>query len=321
MNDAIYAVTLSGRKRLIYRMPGRLNLHDISRDGRLLVVRDNIRAGIVCLAPGETKERDLSWFDSSGVSDPSDDGKTLLLSETGEGAAAYGESYYTIYLCNTDGLPPKRLGDGYPISLSPDGKWVLANLRDASPPQLVLRPTGIGESKPLPHNNISFREQGSWFPDSKHLVLIGNEPEHRARCYIQEIEGGEPRPITPEGIAGRLITPDGKFIIAGGAQQKRAFYPVEGGEARPISGLEDQDVLIRFSGDGRSLYVAQGSLSTRIYRVDLESGYRELWKEIMPADLTGLLFIQRPRLSSDGKSYAYDYIRELTDLFLVDGLK
>jgi serine/threonine protein kinase len=321
MNDAIYAVTLSGRKRLIYRMAGRLILHDIARDGRLLVVRDNIRAGIVCLAPGDTKERDLSWFDSSAASDLSDDGKTLLMGETGEGGAAYGESLYTIYLRATDGSPPVRLGDGYPISLSPDRKWVLANLRNASPPQLFLRPAGFGESRTLPQHNISFREQGGWFPDSKRLLLTGSEPEHRARCYIQDIEGGEPHPITPEGIVGRLITPDGKFIIAGGAGHKRAFYPVEGGEPRSISGLEDQDVLIRFGGDGRSLYAVQGSLPTKIYRIDLESGRRELWKEIMPSDLTGLLFIQRPRLSADGKSYAYDYIRELTELFLIEEVK
>ena len=79
--------------------------------------------------------------------------------------------------------------------------------------------------------------------------------------------------------------------------------------------------MIRFSADGRSLYVTQGSLPTGIYRIDLQSGHREPWKEIMPSDLTGLLFIQRPRLSADGKSYAYDYLRELTDLFLVEGLK
>lgn len=315
MNEALYAVTLSGRMRMIYRMAGRLILQDISSDGRLLMIRDDVGSGVISRAPGEVNERDLRWFDASSVEHLSDDGKTILLGETGEGGA------YGIYLRKTDGSPAVRLGDGFPLSLSPDGKWALANLRDASPQQLVLRPTGVGESKTITGGNISFREQGSWFPDSRNLLLTGNEPEHRARCYVQDIEGGNPRPITSEGIVGRLITPEGKFIIAGGAARTRAFYPVEGGEPRPVSGLEEQDVLIRFSNDGQSLYAAQGSLPTRIFRIDLESGRRELWKEIMPSNLAGLLFIHRPRLSSDGKAYAYTYIRELTDLFLVEGLK
>ena len=44
------------------RVPGRLNLQDVSKDGRLLVTREDARIGMMALAPGESAERDLSWL-------------------------------------------------------------------------------------------------------------------------------------------------------------------------------------------------------------------------------------------------------------------
>jgi eukaryotic-like serine/threonine-protein kinase len=315
---ALRAMTLSGGGRRIYQMAGQLVLHDITRDGRLLVAREGIRGGVIGLAPGEAKERDLSWLDATYVRGLSDDGRKVLLGEGGSGGGPNG----SVYLRPTDGSLAVRLGEGYPISLSPDGKWALARLRHTTPPQLILYPTGAGRPKPLPGGMINFREQGSWFPDSKRMLLVGAEPGHRPRCYAEDIDGGDPRPITPEGVTGRLITPDGKYILAGGGQQKRALFPVEGGDSpRPISGLEDQDVLIRLSADGGSLYIAQGTLPIKVYRLDLASGRREPLKEIAPSDAAGLLYIQPPYLSSDGKAYAYEYFRYLHDLYLVEGAK
>ena len=315
INDAIYAVTLSDKPRLVYRMAGRLNLHDIARDGRVLAIRTNIRGGVLDLAPGEAKERDLSWFDSSSVSDISADGSTLLISESGEAGL------YSMFLRRADGSPPVQIGDAFPIALSPDGKWVLANRRNALPPQLILQPTGAGETKLLPAGNIKFRERGAWFPDSRRLLLVGSEPDRPARCYLWEVDSNRLSPITPEGITGGPITPDGKYFLSDGGQQKRELYPIDGGEPRAIAGLEDGDAPLRFSSDGHSLYVAQGNLPTRIFRLDLASGRREFLKELAPADPTGLLFTELPRLSADGKSYAYAYLRELDDLFLMDEMK
>lgn len=312
LNDAMYAVTLSGKQRLVYRMAGRLNLYDVARDGRVLAVRTNVRGGVLDLAPGETKERDLSWFDTSAVSDISADGNTLLISETGEAGL------YTFYLRQANGSPPVQIGDGFPIALSPDGKWVLANRRNASPPQLILQPTGTGETRLIPPGNIKFRERGAWFPDSRRVLLVGSETDRRPRCYLWDLDSNGLSPVTPEGITGGPITPDGKYFVAGGAQQKRSLYPTDGGEPRLIAGLEGQDTPLRFSNDGKSLYVAQGNLPIQIFRLDLASGRRELLKELAPSDPTGLLFTELPRLSADGKSYAYAYLRELDDLFLME---
>ncbi|HEY3215743.1 MAG TPA: protein kinase, partial [Candidatus Eisenbacteria bacterium] len=82
---ALHAVSLAGagRLRCVTRMAGAITLHDISKDGKVLISRDSERSGILGLAPGETKERDLSWLDVSVVADLSSDGKTLLFNEQG----------------------------------------------------------------------------------------------------------------------------------------------------------------------------------------------------------------------------------------------
>jgi hypothetical protein len=55
--------------------------------------------------------------------------------------------------------------------------------------------------------------------------------------------------------------------------------------------------------------------------VERETGRRELWKELMPSDSAGLLKIFGCYFSADGRSYAYTYGRNLSDLYLVEGVK
>src|SRR4029077_15560434 len=105
---SVYALNLSGNERLIYRSPGGFAIHDISRSGLVLLTADKSRISISALAPGETRERSLSWFDWSLLGDMSADGKTIVFSESGEAEG----SNYSIFLRKTDGSPAVRLGDG-----------------------------------------------------------------------------------------------------------------------------------------------------------------------------------------------------------------
>ena len=75
---AIRAVSLSGRERLVERVPAPLKLDDISRTGRVLVTKGMNLGGITCLIPGETREREVGWLDNACVEGLSADGKTLL---------------------------------------------------------------------------------------------------------------------------------------------------------------------------------------------------------------------------------------------------
>jgi serine/threonine protein kinase len=319
--DALYAVALSGQERLVLRMTSHLMLHDISRDGRVLFASYNYSDTVVGQAPGEPKERDLSWLHSGILSDLSPDGKEILFEYAGEGAGIN----YAVYLRHTDGSPAVRLGDGALARLSPDGKWALTVL--FMPSQLMVLPTGAGESKTLERGPIEqYSYEAGWFPDGKQVVFQGRESGHDWRCYIQSIDGGPPRAITPErttGSAGEIfISPDARFVIAADAQHQPSFYPVAGGAPQPISHLESMERIIGWTSDGHSLYLAvRHEMPIKVYRFDPSTGRRELLKEITPADPAGIFSANRIFMTPDGKGYAYSVSRVLSDLYVVEGLK
>jgi Tol biopolymer transport system component len=245
----------------------------------------------------------------------SPDGSTIIFSETGEAVGAN----YSIFMRKTDGSPAIRLGDGGFGFLSPDGKWVLSE--DRSPARLVLLPTGVGEPRDLTDNKTDHFNAG-WLPDGKSVFYSTAEPGHGPRTYVLDIQGGTPRAITPEGVSGGIVTPDGKSLLAMDPKRQRWLYPIAGGEPQKFSVTLDSDERVMgFSADGQNLLVRTRAIPVKLTRVNLETGKRELWREITPADPAGIQSIASIRVSADGKAYAYSAGRVLSDLYVVDGLK
>jgi len=315
---AIYASTLGGRERLIARVPDTLTIHDIWQDGRVLLARDTWRRELIGLASGESKERDLSWFDYSFPAELSPDGKELLFTEEGEG----GGPNYSVYQRKIGEASAVRLGDGQAISVSPDGKWVITSLPSA-PAQLILLPTGPGEAKSLTHDSIN-HSRARWLPDGRGFLFSGKEPGHGARIYRQDSSDGKPVPISPEGIDPLVLvlSPDGQLVVGVGPDEKAYFYPVAGGEPKPVPGIGLGEQPIQWSDDAKAIYLYKpGDLPDKVYRLDLSTGHKTLWKELMPTDSAGVSRIGPILITPDGKSCLYGYHRILSDLYLVEGLK
>src|SRR5580704_14578058 len=314
---SLYAVNLSGNVRLLARVPGELTLLDVGRDGNVLLTRGNDRAGMIGLASGEAREHDLSWLDWSVPNDVSPDGKTVLFTESGEG----GGPKYAVYLRKMDGSPAIRLSDGAGMALSPDGKWALSR-STTTPAPLFLLPTGVGEAKPLSNDSINHLN-GSWLPDGKQLVFSGNEAGHGFRLYVTSPGEAKPRPISPEGVNPAVVlSPKGDFAASVGPDHKIYLYPVAGGERVPVSGSEPDEAPTGWSADGRSLYVFRfGQIPAKVFELELSTGKRKLWKELVPADAAGIDTIRGVAITRDARAYVYGYIRTLSDLYLVEGLK
>ena len=308
------AVTLRGRERVVAASAGPLTLHDIAPDGRALVSRDLVRAGIVGMVAGDPHPRDLSWLDYSVARDLSADGKTLIFSESGEaGGAIFG-----VYLRHTDGDPAVRLGDGTSESLSPDGRWVLSIPRNQKPAQIVMLPTGTGQPRPVTRDVINHRS-ARWFPDGKRILFQGNEPGAAPRLWVQSIDGGPPRAVAPDNVSATQITPDGRHVLGRAPDRRFYLYPVDGGAPKVVGTLHDGDVPVRFSSDGRSLYVTTfGKVPARVTKVDLATGARTLWLEILPSEAAGLVNVGPIFVTPEGGTAVYSYTRLLSDLYTVE---
>jgi hypothetical protein len=321
-NRSLYAVSLTGKLRLLTRVTGSLTIQDAARDGRVLLIDETRRLGLSALPPGASKERELSWLDWSRPIGLSRDGKTTLFYESGEG----GGAGYSTYVRDTDGSPAVRLGEGQALALSPDGKLAIALLHKLTDAHLVLYPTGAGQARPLslPGLKITLGVGGVRFLPDNRRVLIGAREEGRGnRVYLVDTEGGKPRAITPENVRGPgPISTDGKRFVARAPDGNPVAYPIEGGEPTPIAGFHPGDTAVGWTADDRGIFVQRsGAPVAKIERVDPVTGKAEPWREILPADSTGVVRVSSALVSPDGKFYVYAYSRVLSNLFLVEGLK
>jgi DNA-binding winged helix-turn-helix (wHTH) protein/dipeptidyl aminopeptidase/acylaminoacyl peptidase len=317
----LHAVSSSARQRYVAQMPGEWKLHDIARDGRAILSQDHNRSRIVVRGSGDDGERDLSWLDRSVAVDLSRDGTTLLLTEVG---AAAGDSK-AVYLRKMDGSPAVRLGEGLGITLSQDGQWAAA-IQGADPERLALLPTGVGQSKLLPRGSITDYFRVRWFPDGNRIVFGAIEPGRPVRAYAQDVAGGDPRPVQWNGsIQTTAFSPDGTSYVAlsGG---KVYQCNVEDCEPHLVPGSVAGDRPIVISDDRRTLFTVQSDGMRRtVHRIDLITGEREHWMTLTIPDLAGVMDVgpgfDAVLLAADGRAYAHNFLRMLSDLYLVEGLQ
>ena len=188
----------------------------------------------------------------------------------------------------------------------------------------MLLPTGPGQSKTLPHTGITSAHFGQYFRDGKRILFIGWSGSGSRRLYVQNLDGGPPNAVSPEGIAGDVaaVSPDGLLVAAQGPDSRIAIYPLDGGAPRPISGADAGESPVLWSSDGRSLYAYKRSETpARVFQIDVATGRRILWKTIAPADRSGLITIDNVVMTPDARSYAYCYSRILTSLELAERLR
>jgi hypothetical protein len=315
----LYAVTRSGRERLVLRAPGGLRLQDIAPDGRVLLKRDDRRWEVVGGRVGEPP-RKLSWLQMMEVAPGavSADGRFVVMSEISGTTPDY-----EVYLVKFDGSPPVLLGSGRAGGISPDAKWV-TSLPPADNTKVLILPTGIGETRTVTAPGFHYQET-DWTSDGRRLVVCASESGRPNRMWVQEPAGGAPRAITPEGLVGRLVTVNHADFVAGRTPGEMwRLYPVDGGMPRSLDVLSENDAVVGGSPAVDIVYVASPgphTLSKKIEKVNLSTGVRQPFLTLEPTERAGAIALLRPIFSQDGTSYVANQIRTLSVLYLATGLK
>jgi len=322
--NEIHALGLNGKDRVVLRLPGMLRLHDIARDGRMLLSKESWRTALQFRGPGEGKERDFAWLDYATLRDISVDGKLMTFDDWG---AAAGNTNLA-YVRKTDGSPAIKLGAWSQPVISPDGTRVLAiEMSLSATPSLSLLPVGVGETQKLNAGAMVQMNVVGFTPDGKAVHFAGDDG-HGWRMYLLDLAGGPARAVTPvislkpSHFESHVVSPDGKFIFARDTSGKGQLYPISGGEPRAVAGWSPDDIWITWSDDGHSAYVYHDDkTSAPVYRLDLGAGKRELVTALAPGDTAGVTSLYNVCMIPDGKTYGYSFARDLSDLFLVEGVK
>ena len=113
--------------------------------------------------------------------------------------------------------------------------------------------------------------------------------------------------MTPADLSGRdiqrmVLSPDGRLVAAQGVDFNDPHFSQSTGALPghfrcPAPGGGPHSF---WSADGHTLYAyRRGSCRARIFKIDLTTGRREFWKEIAPADRTGVAQIGHVVMSPD----------------------
>ena len=335
----IHALSLSGKTRDPLTVPGRLRLRDVAADGQLLVEQGIARRGMVVSSNHGAAERDLSWLDFGYLRALSDDGKTILFEEEGSETQSY-----KVFVRGVDGSPAIPIGEGYGLALSPNKNWVLSEKLTEPIHEIWLLPVGPGEPRRMTPPNLAPNIAASFLSDGKRIVYEAREADHPLRTWIQDVNGENPRPITPEGTAGWLVSPDDKWLIVGRRQaviavNEATLVALQGGSEQKIQGLKPGETVLGWTGDGQ-LYVGSapnvqhlsinetaeilglpGARSAvHVDKLNPHTGARTVWRDLAMPPIGGVL-PDPPIITRDGVSYAFDYRLRLSDLYTVSGVR
>jgi hypothetical protein len=340
---ALWRLILDGRLTEVRRSAGGLAFDDISADGRVLAHFGTVSSGVRVKPPGQPEERELETSGHASAVDISADGTLVLTREVQPRSVK-------AWIRPTAGGRGTRIADIPPISpiigMTPDVRWVAAWQRrrhaaGAARPgpaehELMLIPTGPGDARVIPTERFGGTRGVGWFhfDDEDTLVVLASEPGRKVRGWAWSLSRGAWRPITPEGICPLWIRRLQNEVVGVDWWDPTYFssrcytrHPLDGGPPRrfPVPVPPEYAELVGPSFDGRFGYLALkpiGSVPAVVDLLDLTTGERRPWRRFRPADATGMTWIdpvQMFRRTTD--AYAYNYTRNMQDLYLLEGLR
>ncbi|MBI4913242.1 MAG: winged helix-turn-helix domain-containing protein [Acidobacteria bacterium] len=312
----LHAVDLRGATRVVYKGTSRFLLHDIGRDGRVLLSHNEVHPEALVLREGEPAPKVLHWKGHFWLADLDAGGRKAV----GWHMDPQGRGHVLVF--GTDGGEPVDLGLGEPGSISLDGRWIAAPV-PVPEPALRLLPLGLGPSRTIPLPGLEGIGDVQWMPDGRSLLFRGAESGRPGRLFRVDVADGSYRPLTAEGTAGRFrVSPDGRRISV---DTKRGALLVDLQADSPrvtgLRGILPGEWVAGWTQDSRSLFIHRpGRPPLALWQVDPDSGRRRLWKTLPLADRAARI-VRQVRVAPDGRTIAVQTYRNPGTLFLVEGLR
>ena len=315
------AVSLEGRVREIYRVPGNLTLHDVSKGGLVLLAHDTMRIG-ASLSSAEGGERDVSWLDATLLTDLSPDGATLLFTEFGEG----GGARYSASLRPAAGGPAVTLGTGFATALAADGTHVLSFEPSASV-GLGLVPTGTGPTTPVSMDPVVAPSWAGFLPGGEAVLVAGAAAGEGVRLWhFGHGRGAGARPV-PAGDRRPVLLGRPLARRADGRRRPRRRGPPPlprrgrraDGASRRLPAASSRSPG---STEGKQLlaFAREGS-GADVVRLDPLTGSSVPLRRLEPSDPAGVIGVPTVRVTPDGRQWAWSYARLLSELYVAEGLR
>ena len=314
--SVVFAATLDGTLREVINAPGDLIVRDVAPGGQVLVTRDVSTERVVTGSADDSVFRSAGWLDGGWRAVLSRDGRQLAISD----ASTESGPNYAVLLRSDTGARTARLGDGWPEQFSRDGKWVLSVV-PSTPARLMLYPTGPGTEHQIPTGAIQTINHAEWMPDEQSVLICGHERQKPNRCAQQSLDGKAIRgmPGTPPHTLvanGVLVSPAGdRMLTAAGGQ--RLVASMRDSSTRPIPGLDSQDYIVRWTPDGRGIWVVRSG-TDNLERLDALTGARSMVVPHfrVPPGGPGLW---RAVLADDARTFAAVLQNAASELFVVEG--
>jgi len=314
----IHAVTVSGKQRTVYCGTAPTRILDIAPSGRALVSTEESRGAMALVEHGSNQERDLSWLSYSFGPRLSLDGSEVLFTDLSETSG----NDYSVYMRKSDGSPAVRLaGGGYGTDISPDGKWALVLFSGDPAARLQIVPVGPGQARVFHWDGIQ-PQWAQWFPDGRRILLLANQTGGAEAVFVTDADGTTPKQLSPGNPSWKAVAPDEKSVLIRQHEQQ-IIRSLSDGTSRPLPGLQAAEFPIAWASDSKHIYVqAVVATGIDIYKVDADTGQRELWQRITPKEVVGLSPMKIPiGITPDGRWMAYNSRTQLGQLYSSDTLK
>jgi len=315
---AIYSLDLGGSEESIYPTPATFVLHDRSPSGRILAACVDSRLNVAFRTGSmQSEERVASLVNTRLVGLTPDARFAVLMDLLGDGVARNSP----ILLVALPTGQPVQIAEGYYPQLAPDGKEVICLERTQSETVIVVTPipSGLPRRYPLDPSGKYHSAEFAGMVDRFVVHLIDDDGGLQSRVFAKQ--SGRLSTI-PGTRYITLIAPNGSWGVVPGGSDLRIAH-LETGETRRICGLRTGWSPLRWSTSGNEIFISEPGAdhaTTNLSRINVHTGEQNPWFTLRPADGVGAYLLKWIDIAPDGRSYAYTYQQDLSDLYVLDGL-